>query len=27
VHQIQDLIDNEVAGGRLDQIERKASPQ
>jgi hypothetical protein len=27
VHQIQDLIDNEAAGGRLDQIERKASPQ
>jgi hypothetical protein len=27
IHQLQDVIDSEAAGGRLDQIERKAAPQ
>lgn len=27
LHQIQDLIDGEIAGGRLDQSDRKAAPQ
>jgi hypothetical protein len=27
LHQLQELIDNDVGGMRLDQIERKASPQ
>lgn len=26
MHQIQDLIDKDVGGGPIDQIERKASP-
>lgn len=27
LHQLKDVIDGEIAGGRLDQIERKAAPQ